>query len=75
MEGKQPNWLPIGTPKGGIVCGLMGAVLAILLMFAGFWKTLMIALFFAAGFFFGATSNKTAAFKGWINKLFPPKGE
>ena len=36
---------------------------------------LFVALFFAAGYFVGAFQNKTELIKGWINRLFPPKGE
>ena len=55
--------------------GLCGAVLALMLLFIGFWKTLLIAIFFAVGYLFGSNDQKIAGIKGFINKIFPPKGE
>lgn len=65
----------MGTPLCGLAMGLLGVVLALMLLFLGIWKTLMVILFFAAGYFFGAYTNKAAAVKGFINRHFPPKGE
>ena len=67
--------LKIGTPKCGLVCALLGAVLALMLVFLGFWRTLFVAFFAAVGYFLGACDNKTDTIKGWINKRFPPKNE
>ncbi len=69
------NCFQVGTPACGIALGLLGVILAFLLIFVGFWKTLMVAVFFVIGFLLGARSNKVTAMKAWINKLFPPKGE
>ncbi len=65
----------IGTPQCGLLMGLLGVAVAFLLIFLGFWKTLLIALFFAVGFWLGGSSEKLARFKQTVNKLFPPKGE
>ena len=59
----------------GLVCGMVGVVIALMLLLLGFWRALFVALFFAAGYFVGAFQNKTELIKGWINRLFPPKGE
>lgn len=53
----------------------MGVIIALMLLFLGLWRTLFIAAFCAAGYFAGACANKTEIVKGWINRLFPPKGE
>lgn len=65
----------IGTPLCGITLGLIGVMIAFLFLFLGFWRTLFVALFFAAGYFIGASSDKAESLKRAINKLFPPKNE
>lgn len=65
----------IGTPMGGILLGCMGALLALLLLFLGFWRTLLVTAFFAVGYFLGAVEHKSEVLKAWINKHFPPKDE
>lgn len=65
----------IGTPECGIAMGILGAVIALMILFLGFWRTAFIALLFACGYFFGAVANKGEAVKTAINKVFPPKDE
>lgn len=65
----------VGTPLCGILFGLVGALIALMLLFLGFWRTLLVALLFAAGYFLGAVKNKSEVLKALINKWFPPKGE
>ncbi len=72
---KEPFFPKIGTPICGILMGIAGAVIALMLLFLGFWRTLFVTLLFAAGYFIGACGNKTEHIKRWINRLFPPKGE
>jgi len=65
----------IGTPECGITMGVIGAVIAFMILFLGFWRTAFVALLFALGYFFGAVANKGEAVKTVINKVFPPKDE
>ncbi len=65
----------VGTPLCGIALGALGAVIALMLLFLGFWRTLFVALLFAVGYFVGACDHKVDLLKSWINRLFPPKGE
>lgn len=65
----------IGTPECGIVMGVLGAVIAVMILFLGFWRTAFVALLFAFGYFIGAVANKGEAVKTVINKIFPPKDE
>ena len=65
----------IGTPECGIVLGMLGAVIALLILFMGFWRTLFVALLFGAGYFAGAIDNKGAFVKELINRLIPHKDE
>lgn len=62
-----------GTPACGVLCGILGALLAILLLTIGFWKTLLVAVLCALGAFIGGVKDKPAAVKNVINHLFPPK--
>ena len=47
-------------------------VLGLLLVFLGFWRTLLIAGMTALGVFIGTSASVTDAFKSLVNKLFPP---
>ena len=74
----NPNgspWFTIGTVHCGILMGATGVVLAFLLIFLGFWKTLLVTALFALGFWIGSRTQKTDTIKSTINKMFPPKGE
>ncbi len=71
----QSKWLTIGTKHCGWLIGISGAALALMLLFLGFWRTLMISVFFAVGYLFGSNNQKIVGIKNFINKIFPPKGE
>ena len=58
--------MKIGTPACGVVGCVAGIVLALLLIFLGFWKTLFICLL-------GAVENKPEFWKKVINKVLPQK--
>lgn len=64
-----------GTPRCGILCAALGALVALMLLYLGFWRTLFIALLAAAGYFLGAEAHKAEALKKLVNRLFPPKNE
>ena len=49
--GQKKNLLRVGTPLCGLVCGMLGVVIALMLLLLGFWRALFVALFFAAGYF------------------------
>ena len=65
----------MGTPECGVVLGLLGAVVAFMILFMGFWRTAFVALLFGCGYFVGAVSNKIETLKSVINRLIPPKNE
>ncbi|MBE0600839.1 MAG: DUF2273 domain-containing protein [Firmicutes bacterium] len=71
----QSKWLTIGTKQCGWLIGICGAVIALMLLFLGFWRALMISVFFAVGYLFGSNNQKIVGIKNFINKIFPPKGE
>ena len=55
---QNQKWLQVGTPLCGIVFGLVGVLLALSLIFLGFWKTLLIVVMFGIGYVLGAFNNK-----------------
>ena len=62
-----------GTQAYGIVMGTALAALGALVMLIGFWKTLILAVLFALGYFLGTVENKSEFMKNAANKLIPDK--
>ena len=62
-----------GTPIYGIVIGAALGALGALVMLIGFWKTLILAVLFAVGYFLGTVENKSEFMKNAANKLIPDK--
>ena len=60
-----------GTPAFGIVLGILFAIIGVLLLSIGFWKTLLLAALFLAGYFLGAVENPEKALKNTANRLIP----
>lgn len=69
------NKFQIGTPECGWICAAVGAVIALMIVFLGFWNTVFVAALAAAGYFLGAVKDKGECVKTMINKIIPPKGE
>lgn len=44
-----------GTTACALMCALIGVAVVLMALFIGFWKTLLIVLFFAVGWFVGKT--------------------
>ena len=74
-EEKIREWLRPGTPQCGVLCALLGAVVAFLLLWAGFWKTLFIVLLAALGAFLGGVQDKKESIRRVVNRLFPPRND
>lgn len=72
MENKR---FEIGTPACGLLCAGLGIVLALCLIFLGFWKTLLILVLGGVGYFCGACSNKAELFRKTVDRVVPKKGE
>ena len=62
-----------GTPGYGILIGAAMVALGALVMLIGFWKTLILAVLFAVGYFLGTVENKSEFMKNAANKLIPDK--
>lgn len=55
-----------GTLECAIACGLLGVLVALLLLWIGIWKTLLIVVLVAIGVFLGGVKDKRA----FLRKLF-----
>ena len=62
-----------GTPGFGILLGSIFTIAGALVMTIGLWKTLLLIILFALGFFLGAVNDKTMLIKKTINKVVPEK--
>lgn len=62
-----------GTPACGLLLGAVLALLGALVMWIGFWKTLVLALLFSLGYFLGAVEKKRDFLKNTANKVIPDK--
>ncbi len=72
-KGTRPQILTPGTSACALFGGLLGVLIAVLLLTIGFWKTLMIAVFFLIGAFIGGVGDKKAFISGQAEKYFPQK--
>ena len=61
----------VGTPQCGLAFGLLGILLALTLLWLGFWRTLFICILCAAGVFVGGVKDKSQFCKDLLNKLLP----
>ena len=64
-----------GSLLCSVVYGVFGVIVAVLLLTIGFWKTLFILVFAAAGVILGAVGNKKNAVRDAVNRRFPAKDE
>jgi len=64
-----------GTPEYGLILGVLGAVIAAMILFFGFWRTALVVALFGAGYFIGAVNNKAEFFKKLVNAIFPAKDD
>jgi uncharacterized membrane protein len=60
-----------GTPACGIVCGIIGALIALFWLIFGFWKMIFVLAMFALGYLIGAVSNKSEKLKHFIGRFVP----
>lgn len=65
--------LETGTPACGLLGGILGVVIAALLLSIGVWKALFVVVLGAVGLFLGGVKDKPGAVKALVNRLFPPK--
>ena len=62
-----------GTPGYGVVIGLVFVVCGVLLLTICFWKPVLLAALFGAGYFFGTVEDKGEFLREKANQLIPQK--
>ncbi len=62
-----------GTPFYGLLLGLVCVAVGCLLLTIGFWKTLLLTVLFAVGFFLGSVENKSEFIKKKVNRIVPDR--
>ena len=62
-----------GTPACGLILGAVLAALGALVMWIGFWKTLVLVLLFGLGYFLGAVEKKRDFLKNAANRVIPDR--
>ena len=67
------NIFQVGTPECAVFSGAVAMVLGLLLLTVGFWNTVWIALFGAAGCFIGGVRDKKQIVKNVLNRIIPDK--
>ncbi len=66
------DWNKPGNPARKLVYAGVFFVFGLMLVYLGFWKTLLVAVITAAGYFVGASDNLEDSARKLVNKLFPP---
>ena len=59
-----------GTPQAAFFFGILGLIVALLLLLIGFWKTLLVAVCCAVGCFLGGVQNKAEFIRRIVNRLY-----
>lgn len=57
-----------GTVECAIGCGVLGIIVALLLLWIGVWRTLLIVVLVAIGVFIGGVKDKRAFLSKLLNK-------
>ncbi|NLD34544.1 MAG: DUF2273 domain-containing protein [Clostridiales bacterium] len=69
------EWNKPGNPVRKLIYAGAFFVFGLMLIYLGFWKTLLVAALTAAGYFIGASDNLEDSARKLINKLFPPSSK
>ena len=64
-----------GTPAFGLFLGTLFLLAGALILWIGIWKTLLLTVLFAAGYFIGAVSDKPEFIRSAVGKVVPEKSE
>ena len=59
-----------GTPQAAIFYGVIGLIVALLLLLIGFWKTLLVVVCCLAGVFLGSVKDKAGFFRRVMDRLY-----
>jgi len=69
------NQFKKGTPAYGVFLGLVLAAAGALILWIGFWKTLLLVALFGLGYFLGTVSDKGQFLRETANRIVPEKKE
>lgn len=69
------DWNKPGNPARKLIYAGAFFVFGLMLVYFGFWKTLLVAVLTAAGYFVGASENLEESARKLINKLIPPSSK
>ena len=69
------NWFKKGTDEYGIFLGLAFAGCGALVLWIGFWKTLLLVALFLIGYILGGKKDLSSLTKNAVNKIVPKKEE
>lgn len=58
-----------GTPHCAIACALLGILIALLLLWAGVWRTLLVVVLVALGAFIGGVKDKKAFLRKLVGRI------
>jgi len=72
IDEQMHDWNKPGNPTRKLVYAGAFFVFGLMLVYLGFWKTLLVAVITAAGYFVGASDNLEDSARKLVNKLFPP---
>jgi len=72
---KKNRFLTVGTQECALLCAVLGLLIAVLLLTVGFWKTLMLAVFFLIGLFIGGVKDKKGCISDLIDRWFGKRAE
>ncbi len=64
-----------GTPAFGFFLGAAFLICGALIMWIGFWRTLLLAALFALGYFLGAVKDQKGFVRQVVNQVVPEKEE
>lgn len=71
MSNHLSKWTTRGNGLCGVLYGLIAVAAGVLFLTIGFWKTLLLAVLFVAGFLVG--NNTKESIRSSINGLIPEK--
>lgn len=72
-KGMLARFFTRGTPECAIACAFLGVFAALLLLWAGIWRTLLVFALIAAGAFAGGVKDKKAFVRKLTGRIRPER--
>jgi len=64
------KWTEPGSPQAAIFFGVLGLIVALLLLLVGFWQTVLVVLCCLLGCFLGGVKQKGEFIRALINRFY-----